>query len=237
MWSASSEWAPKTGIRLFKADANVLQPIKNSLFRIASLNLDKVFGDVMTKYVPVLPEEQQSGVRDCWLKFRERIDKLPSRIFPVMKIDDLKNKISELPVSKDIDNWRNQQSEREPNPIVGAIIPAELLEGSFQVDAEPGMDACVWTLSKKDRPWLIRVKEVFKESNMFEGVWLKRGRGKNSYVLDVDSKGHENCANLSMDTVLLFGFSTNITPDGCKITDYWLNKLRDSYRDHDETYN
>ena len=120
--------------------------------------------------------------------------------------------------------------------LVGEHCILEPSDGQFQTEIKSGMDVAVFTESKKDRPWLGRVVNVFDDGLSFEVHWFKRkGRGFTFQALN-NKNGTKYTSILDTETVMLWEFSDNKNDDSFDVSKEWLEKIDDEYWSHDMCY-
>ena len=175
-----SEWSPKEGIKLLK-DGFESSPVPSSEFRITSLNMDKVFSDLYTKFFPTLDLPSRKEAEASWERLRSVLENLPKKRLnlPPLRLERLprQNPAEQAKIPEYLEQLLNQE---ETPDLVGEHCILAPSEGQFDVDILQGMDVAVFTHSVKDRPWLGRIQNVHKEGAEFEIQWFSRRKGRSS---------------------------------------------------------
>ena len=89
-YSQLSEWGPESGIKLLK-DGFECSPVPASEFRVESLNLEKVYSDLYSKYFPTLGTQDRKEAESSWERLRSILENLPKKRMnlPPMRLSGL----------------------------------------------------------------------------------------------------------------------------------------------------
>jgi hypothetical protein len=172
-YSQDNEWTPAEGIKLLK-DGFECSPVPASEFRLESLNLERVYSDLYSKFFPTLEKQERKKAEASWEKLRTVLENLPKKQknLPPLRLSSLPKQNPELqPVVPD----HLEQFMRDDIPdLVGEHCNVETSLGKFQMDIQQTMDVAVYTCSVKERPWLGRVRNVQEDGFNFEVQWFKK---------------------------------------------------------------
>ena len=231
-----SEWSPKEGIKLLK-EGFECSPVPSSEFRVESLNIDKVFSDLYTKFFPTLDLPARKEAEASWERLRSVLENLPKKRLnlPPLKLTNLPKQ--NPAVQAKIPEYLEQILNQEDTPdLIGEHCILDPSEGQFDVDILQGMDVAVFTHSVRDRPWLGRVQNVQKEGAEFLIQWYKKRGRSSTFQAMVNKDGSRMTSVLPSETVMLWEFSTNKTDDSFDISKDWMEKIASEYESHDKCY-
>ena len=230
-----TEWIPQGGIRLLR-EAVEFSSVEVSEFRIETLNLDRVFSDLYTKYFPMLERKERVEAEVSWEKLRSVLENLPKKQknLPPMRVLALpRQTASPAPI---LPHYLEQFTNENTPELLGERCIVEPSVSHFHTDIKPGMDVAVYTASKNDRPWLGRVVQVQEDCQDFEVQWYKRkGRSLNFQSLR-NQDGSRYTSVLDSNTVMLWEFSDNKKDDSFDVSKEWLEKIGEEYKAHDMCY-
>ena len=234
-YSQMTEWVPEVGIKLLR-DGFESSPVPASEFRIETLNLDKVYSDLYTKFFPTLETRDRQEAEVSWERLRTKLENLPKKRdnLPPMKLSSLP-RVSPRP-NPLIPNYLEPVLNEEVPELVGEHIILEPIEGQFDVEIMPGMDVAVYSHSVKDRPWLGRVLRIEKEKARFEVHWFKRRGRSNTFCGMYQGDRTPFKSALPLETVMMWEFSSNKNEDSFDLSKDTLDKIMREYSSHDECY-
>ena len=231
-----SEWSPPGGIQLLMDDPEFNQ-VPVSPFRIEKLNLDKVYGDLVTRYFPTLEATERRGVEESWERTKMLLENLPKRAnnLPKMNLHSLPRQTfgpAPTPPSY-LEPFLNTE-ERE---LQGQECILEPVEGHFHDDIQISMDVVVYSESQAQRPWVGRVLELLRSSREFQIQWYERRNRGQKYYPSVKKDGSPHLSVVSMDSVMFWEFTEkSIDEDSFKISSEWLSRIMEEYKSHDQCY-
>ena len=179
LYPQDNKYVPEEGIKLLQDDIQ-FDDIGPAEFRVDKLNLAKVFSNLY-KYFPGLPLEVRIPVQSSWDALKETLEALPSRKDSLVKM-----KLSCFP--------KQSSSAVEPPPqfqfveddipeLQGELFPESLEEGNFSQEVVVGMDVCVYSHTKAQRPWLGRVQKVLPEDKFVIHWYTRRGRSNKFHAM------------------------------------------------------
>ena len=174
-----AEWYPHEGIQLLKDEID-FTPVPVAEFRPDDLNLDKVLADLRKIYFPLMPIKDQKRVSESWEKLCNTLEQMHRKHLPPMQIMEI---LKQLPTAiPGLPQALQQFQDKEDNPpaLVGELRPPAVEESSFDKEMKIGLDVVIWTLSKKDRPWVGRVSKIVSP-NEFEIHWFQRKNRSNVF--------------------------------------------------------
>ena len=228
------EWLPADGIRLLRDDVDFSE-VGVAEMRIEKLNLDAVFSGLYTKYIPQLPEHEQSVVTLSWERLKTVLENLPRKRMnlPKMKLLQLpkqvKNQSTNLPA------YLERFQSTETRELVGARHVEDPEISDFQAEIKKEMDVAIFTESKSTRPWLGRVVTVKPGCKEFVVHWFQR-RSRSLLFHASMSNGSPFTSILSTDSVMLWNFSDKRTADSFELSREWYDRIMNEYSDHDLCY-
>jgi hypothetical protein len=208
-------------------------PVPASDFRVESLNLDKVFSDLYTKYLPTLDMQERKEAEVSWERLRTVLENLPKKQnnLPPLRLSSFPRQKSAAPVV--VPEYLEQFMIEDTPELVGELCILEPSDGQFETDIRPGMDVAVYTRSVKDRPWLGRVVNVQEDGVSFEVQWFKKKGRTLTFQASHNKNGTRYTSVLALETVMLWEFSVNKTDETFDISKEWLEKITDEYSSHE----
>ena len=232
-----TEWKPAGGILLLKDNPN-FTPIPVSPFRVESLNLDKVYGDLVTKYFPTLEQINRREVETSWERTKVMLENLPKRIdnLPKMNLQSLpRQTMGPIPTYPSyLKPFLDKTGERE---LYGQECIEEPVDGDFHDEIQVDMDVVVYSETKAKRPWVGRVRQLLKGSREFEIQWYERKNKGLTFYPSVNKDGTPLLSIVSMDSVMFWEFTEkNDSDNSFKIGQERLAKIMDDYKSHDQCY-
>ena len=234
-YTQMSEWGPDEGIKLLK-DGFEDFPVQASEFRVESLNLDKVYSDLYSKYFPTLTIQDRKDAEVSWENLRTVLENLPKKRInlPPLRLSSLprQNPVATARVPEYLEPCLNE----DVHELIGEHCILEPSEGQFDIDILPLMDVAVYTQSVKDRPWLGRVQNVEENGAKFEIQWYKKKGRTMTFQAMLNKDGSRMTSVLPSETVMLWEFSTNRTDNTFDISKEYLDKIQKEYADHDRCY-
>ena len=232
-YTQTPEWGK--GIKLLK-DGFESSPVPASDFRLESLNMDKVFSDLYTKYFPTLTLQDRQEAEASWERLRTVLESLPKKQanLPPLKLSSLPRQVPLVPTLAP--SYLQLLEDREVPDLEGESYIPEPAFGQFDIEIRSGMDVAVFTHSVKDRPWLGRVLSVEKESSRFEVQWFKKKGRSMTFEAQFNKDGTKYTSLLPLETVMLWEFATIKTEDSFEVSKDWLVKIMKEYSSHDECY-
>ena len=170
LYPQDEQYGPSEGIKLLKDDIE-FEEVGASDFRVEKLNLEKVFSNLY-KYFPELPLDVRIPVQSSWDALKETLEGLPSRVETFAKMN-LKSLPKQTSPQFDPPAQLQFVAEDEVPELQGELFPESLEEGDFSNEVVEGMDVCVYSHTKTQRPWLGRVASVIP-NNKFVIRWFTR---------------------------------------------------------------
>ena len=234
-YSQLTEWGPEVGIKLLK-DGFEATPVPASEFRIETLNLDKVFSDLYTKFFPTLDTQDRQEAEASWERLRTKLENLPKK-----RENLLPMKLSSLPqigpsAQPLVPNYLESVLSEDLPDLIGEHCVLDPVEGHFDVDIVPGMDVAVYSQSVKDRPWLGRVLKIEESKASFEIHWFKRKGRSFTFQGMFQSDGSPFKSMILLETVMMWEFSTKKQIDSFDISKDIYDKIMSEYVSHDACY-
>ena len=225
------EWEPSSGIQLIRSD-QVFDTVPVSEFRIEKLNLDKVFADLYVKYFPTVDPQHRRETEASWERIRCKLEGLPRRekSFPKMILQKLPRQVDYLaPITPE---YLEPLLNREERELVGERIVEEPEDGNFDNDLSVGVDVAIYSVSKAKRPWVGRVLKLLGNRE-FEIRWYHRAQRSKQYIPSTNRDGSPMSSKLSVDTVMMWGFTEKNMDGSFCISKQWLDRIAKCYEDHD----
>ena len=234
-YSQDNEWGPVGGLKLLK-DGFTSSPVPASDFRVESLNLERVFSDLYTKYFPTLEVGERKDAEASWENLRTVLENLPK------KQDNLTPlRLSSFPKQNpgprlEVPGYVEQCMGGDIPELIGEHCILEPADGQFEADIVNGMDVAVYTSSLNSRPWVGRVISVQEDKLSFCVQWFKKKGRTSTYQALLNKDGTRYTSVLLLETVMLWEFSENRTEETFDISREWLEKIKDEYSSHDLCY-
>ena len=221
---------PRSGIRMLQ---NIIEypPIGVADFRVEDINFDKIIHG-LKKFTAKLPLEEKMSIESSWDNFRHKIESLPLR-----KNNLTKMKLSSLPKQEsltetDLDYVTDVDDETVLN---GNVCPEEIEEGDIDRDIVIGTDVCLYTNSRKGRPWVGRVAEILPEKR-FVIHWFSRSpRSKNIFIAMKNFDGSPYLTDQDLSSVMFWDMSENRNEDSFELSNYWLETIKAEYSNLDSS--
>ena len=234
-YSQLSEWSPESGIKLLKEGFED-SPVPASEFRVESLNLEKVYSDLYSKYFPTLSTEDRKKAEKSWENLRTILENLPKKRMnlPHMRLSSLPRQKQVAPAK--VPDFLEPCLNEEIPELIGEHCVYEPSDGQFDVDIRPGMDVAVYTQSVKDRPWLGRVQSIQERGARFEIQWFKKKARTLTFQAMFNKDGTKMTSVLPSETVMMWEFSSNKSEDSFNISKDWTEKINRQYESHDKCY-
>ena len=231
-----SEWNPLEGIQLLK-DNQDFALVSVSPFRIEKLNLDKVYGDLVTKYFPTLDLRNRREVEASWERTKAVLENLPRKMdnFPKMNLQSLPRQTTE-PIP-DHPSYLKPFIETEARELQGQKCIQEAIDGDFFNEIQTNMDVVVYSESKAHRPWVGRVQQLLPDTREFRIHWYGKKNKSLEFYPSVNKDGTPLMSVVSVDTVMFWEFSEkSLSDNSFKIDRDWFDKIMDEYKSHDQCY-
>ena len=233
LYPQDEKYGPDEGIKVLQDDIQ-FEDVGPSEFRLDKLNLAKVFSNLY-KYFPELPLEIRIPVQSSWDALKETLEALPSKKETLVKMN-----LTMFP--------KQSPSVVEPSPqlqvveddipeLEGELFPVSLEEGDFSKEVVSGMDVCVYSHAKAQRPWLGRVHKVLPNSKFVIHWFTRRGRGNRFHAMKLPD-GKPALVEQENAVVMFWEFSDhrNSTEDSFTVSSHWLEKFKEEYAIHDNSY-
>ena len=125
--------------------------------------------------------------------------------------------------------------EEEPlQEIMGDFYSDNCEQGDIVSELFTGVDVCMYTTSKRSRPWVGRVVEV-KKSNQFTPHWYGRSSNKSNTF---KALYNDDCSPYiemhNMDSVMFWAFAEDKTDSSFVISNYWMECVKHQYINNDK---
>ena len=229
------EWSPNPPIKLLKDNIDY-EPVKAAPFRAEDLNLEKVQSDLRSRYFPLFSNPDRKAIESSWENLCTKLIQMPSMILPKRKLTEV---VKQGPVTESqCPYYLTDHVDQPPPPkLIGEFFPPiDAEEMEFKEDARIGLDVVLWTLSKKWRPWVGRVKEILSEEE-FIIHWFERLQpNSNSFVASKNADGSPYVSKQSMACVMFWQMAINATEDSFDISEYDMKRISHEYKAHDKCY-
>ena len=218
----SPEYGPVEGIQLF-ATRGVVGLVQAADFRIESLNLDKLVRGLQPLF-QTLNLEHRMLVVSRWDALKKTLEALPLKkeVLPRMDLDELPRQIE---VETD-----GMESDEEDSHIQGTFFETAIEEGVLEEDMCVGMDVCVYTEVKRNRPWVGRVTG-FKDRDTYTVNWYEKDKATKSgkYVSRLNDDQSLYTSDLDFSTVMMWAFSESKRDNSFVISPVWQDCLKKEY--------
>lgn len=212
---------PEGGLKVLK-DCVTFEKVPSAQFRVETLNIDKVISD-LTKYLQCLPVMKRRQVASSWERLKTRLESMPLKHLRPMDLDELVHvkqcNVAELP-----DEYRFLEITELPE------IDGERCKSTLEV----GLDVVVYTRDKNTRPWIGRVVEVISDES-FKIQWFVRC-GKSEKFIAENKNGKLHTDVLENVSIMFRGIAKDVTNKSFRISYYWMKKVMEAYKSHDESY-
>ena len=221
---------PKSGIRLMK-DGHCLEKIGPADFRVEKIKFDAIMRGVNI-HLSKLPLERRMSITASWDRLRKRLEDLPRKChgFPKMDLSIFPKQssvITQIP--------EHLQVRTDVPPLTGQFYQEEITDGSIDDEVAVNMDVCIYTSTRKWRPWLGRVVKVL-ENKMFLMQWYKRKSSQSSvFTAVVNSDGSPYINEISNESVMFWMISEpeSRTSDSFSLSQYSLLAIEREYEEID----
>ena len=236
-YTQSKEWG--RGIRVLKEGFECSTPVPVSEFRLETLNIDKVFSDLYTKYFPTLTVNDRQLAEASWEKLRSVLENLPRKInnLQPLRLGSLPRQAPLAP--RQVPSYLQLVEDRDVPEMVGEFVEDDISEpavGQFDIEIKPGMDVAIFTHTLKNRPWLGRVLTVEEDCSSFQLQWFKKKGRSMIYEAQLNKDGTKYTSSLPLETVMLWEFSTAKSEDEFEVSKEWFEKIMAEYASHDQCY-
>ena len=234
-YSQDKEWVPEAGIKLLK-DGFECSPVPASDFRLESLNLDKVYSDLYSKFFPTLQKQERQEAEASWERLRTVLENLPrkQKNLPPLRLSIFPKQNPDVQLV--VPDYLEQCMGEDIPDLVGEHCNVETSVGQFETDIRPSMDVAVYTCSVKERPWLGRALEVKDDGVSFEVQWFKKKGRSLTYEALYNKDGSKYTSVILLETVMMWEFSDRKTDQTFDISKAWYGKIMEEYASHDECY-
>ena len=229
----SKSWLPESGIKLLR-DITVEEfPIAMAApFRVEHLNFKQIFLD-LAKYFQTMDLETRMRVQSSWEKLRKKIESLPNfkDSFERLGLSDLVKQRNADGIANVPENFAHLTDDVEQIPeLEGEKFPEGLEEADFQSECVVGLDVCVYTQVKSQRPWVGRVASRASD-NSFNISWYEKKSRSKTYT-----KSNLPADEIEDASVILWGFSSNRTDISFDIDPLYKVRISRLYDEHDSTF-
>ena len=229
------EWIPEGGIILLR-DKVEFSPVPVSEFRVESLQLDKVFSDLYTKYFPSLQLNERKESQQSWEKLRTCLENLPKKRenLPPMRLLSLPQQVSQAPPCPP--HYLEPFLTNNTPELIGQHHLLEPSESEFASEIRKDTEVAIYTESKASRPWLGVVVNIQENKKRFEVLWYKR-KGKSSvFHASKNKDGTDYTTILETETVMFWDFAESKGDQCFTVSKDWLEKIDQAYVSHDSCY-
>ena len=224
------EFGPAAGMKLLKSSL-ALSPVSVADFRIEQLQLDKLFRSLEV-FFQALPIGLRMEVVADWQAIKKTLEALPLKkpSLPKMDLSTLQGFTHsvELPRSPD----RHQDGQRD---IQGEFFEETVDEGIIEEEIREGIDVCVYTKNKQQRPWVGRVVKI-EESSTFVIHWYQKVKGSRTgqYEALQHDDGSPYLSKQMVKSVMFWAFTEETSDSGFVISPYWHSCLKREYEKLDQ---
>ena len=222
---------PRTGIDLFTEEV-VFEPIGPAAFRIEDINFDRIYMG-LTKVVSKLSHSEMNVVFSSWGNLRHRLEALPRRSEGFKKLDlySLPDQVREESEAVD---YSQEMIEDDPDKVIrGNICPDVIVEGNVDEELKVGTDVCLYSSSKRNRPWVGRVTEILPNQKFIIHWYSRKGRGRTFHAMqNFDQSAFQTEQNF--ESVMFWDMSENRTETSFELSNFWLQTIKIEYDKLDE---
>ena len=230
-----TDWCPEEGIRLLRENVQ-FSSVGVSEFRVYSLNLDKIFSDLYTKYFPTLELSVRKKAEASWERMRTLLESLPKKRLNLapMRLLALPQQVAEPHVCPP--HYLEPFLNDDVPELLGDKYIQEPSDSEFSSDIRTDMVVAVYTRSKLNRPWLGVVLEGMDDGLSFQVQWYKkRGRSFN-FDATKNEDGTRYTGVLESGTVMFWDFHDSRGEDWFTVSKECLGKIKEAYESHDLCY-
>ena len=224
------EFGPAAGMKLVKASL-AQSPVHVADFRIEQLQLDKLFRS-LEAFFQTLPINIRMEVVADWHALKKTLEALPQKkeSMPKMDLSTLQGftRTADIPICLE----PNEEGHRE---IQGDFFEEAVDEGVIEEELRIGIDVCVYTKNKQQRPWVGRVVKI-EEASTFVIHWYQKVKGSKSgqYEALQHDDGSPYISKQLVKSVMFWAFTEETSGAGFVISPYWQSCLKREYEKLDE---
>ena len=219
------EYGPKSGLMLVKDTFHLQEPVPVADLRLEKLELDKLLRN-LEPFFKTIPLPEQMGVRSKWEQLKKSLEALPaqSNTFEKMEISTLP-KNTPRPESGNLDDTQNQEEIR------GRYHHEYVDDGDLQEELQDGTDVCIYTASKRSRPWVGRVLKTYPEEGEFEVQWYEKDKSSKHgrYIAMTYPNDAPYVSRMPYSTVMVWSFTEQRGEFEFVISSYWQQYLKSEY--------
>ena len=221
---------PRAGINLLQNDI-VYETVGPADFRVEEIKFDKIFAGVR-RMTSKLSLEEKMRIQSSWDNLRHTLESLPGKKSNMkrMNLNDLPKKQAES-VAEVIDD----NSDDDERVMVGNLCPENIEEGNLDEDIEVGMDVCVYTRNKRNRPWVGRVSELLPNKKFVIHWYQRSGRGHTYHAMK-NFDGSPFLTEQDLDSIMFWDMSEKRRDDRFDLTSFWLQAMQHEYVKLDSEY-
>lgn len=221
---------PKTGIRLLKKITD-FEPIGAAGFRLANINFDNIIKG-LKKYTDKLPLLERMNVISSWENLRHTLESSVRNSSCLKKL-----KLLDFPTqnpSEDVEVPDYLQNTLPPDCLSGEYYLEEPDEGDLDEISE-GSDVCVYTLSKRGRPWVGRVVQILPSSKFMIKWFVKSNSSARGGCIfrAMPTSDDQNISEIDRESIMFWHMTEQREEDSFFLSKYWLEVMKKEYESLD----
>ena len=232
--STDEKWHPKQGIQLLVDNPKLDRKSEASEFRFDHKKMKNILDDIVGKYLPMLEPCKRQETEVSWNALNGTFQKLEKERKSLKTLS-----FSELPKYKlppPPDSSGLVVKCHEETPIMwGTFYPDIVLNGNVQLDAKIGLDVIIYTQTTTSRPWVGVIRSISEDAQTFRIHWYKRASGGGIRYKEVLREGEPYLADVEAASVMLYSVADHLNNGDLDLSE-WMEKIMDTYKEHDLCY-
>ena len=222
---SDTELYPQTGIAVLRRGIE-FEGIGSAEFRVEDIKFDKILHGLRCVTCK-LSLEKRMAIETSWNNLRHRIESLPLRRTYLRKMNILNFPKQDVIEGCDLDVDLEDHVDSEKK-LSGNICQEEIVEGNVREDIRIGSDVCVYTASRRSRPWVGRVTEVLGDTFIIH--WYSRKPSKrNEFCAMTNYDGSPYQSDQHVESIMFWDMSENRKADSFTLSNYWLEAIKEEY--------
>ena len=217
---------PRAGIRIINEGVE-FEPVGPAEYRVDTIKFDEIMKGINI-YLSKQPLGKRMEVSQSWERLRKKIESLPERSenFPKMKLNDLPRLVRE-PLH--VPDHLMEEEEDADNELTGDIYPEDVTDGDVDSEISLGMDVCIYTESKRGRPWVGRIVQLL-EGRRFIIHWYSRKSSRSKlFEASYNADGSRSVSEMENQMVMFWQMTHKRTQTSFYLETFWLETIEREY--------
>ena len=122
-----------------------------------------------------------------------------------------------------------ETSDEPGKELTGDLYDELVEEGDLDNDISIGMDIVVYTSTEKGRPWTGRVLSLLDNKKFLIHWFSRKTIRSNIFYAQTNADGSNIISEQENGVVMFWEMSTNRTPTSFKLSNYWLEIIKNEY--------